>query len=108
MGTKACRTSYRSPWQNPVAERWIGSCRRELLDHVVVWRSQVTWAYGSGQRHLVKLVRSYDTYHHEDRCHPGLDKDTPDGRTVEPPKMGKVVALPRVGGLQRRYTRRAD
>jgi hypothetical protein len=29
MGTRPCRISYRSPWQNPVAERWIGGCRRE-------------------------------------------------------------------------------
>ena len=34
VGTKPSRTAYRSPWQNPVAERWIGTCRREMLDHV--------------------------------------------------------------------------
>ena len=36
MGIKPCRIAYRSPWQNGVAERWIGSCRRELLTYVVV------------------------------------------------------------------------
>jgi len=36
MGTKPVRISYRSPWQNGTAERWIGSRRRELLEHVVV------------------------------------------------------------------------
>jgi hypothetical protein len=30
------KTAYRSPWQKPVAERWISSIRRELLDHVIV------------------------------------------------------------------------
>ncbi len=35
-GTKPVRTSFRSPWQNGTAERWVGSCRRELLEHVVV------------------------------------------------------------------------
>jgi hypothetical protein len=30
------RTAYRSLWQNGVAERWVGSCRRDLLDHVIV------------------------------------------------------------------------
>ena len=49
MGTKPVRISFRSPWQNGTAERWIGSCRRELLAHVVVF----------GERHLVRLVRSY-------------------------------------------------
>ena len=29
------RTSFRSPWQNGIAERWVGSCRRDLLDHIV-------------------------------------------------------------------------
>jgi len=32
---KAVRTAFRSPWQNGVAERWVGSCRRDLLDHVM-------------------------------------------------------------------------
>jgi len=49
MGSKPTRTAYRCPWQNPVAERWIGSCRRELLDHVVIL----------GERHLLRLLRSY-------------------------------------------------
>ena len=35
-GTKPVRTSFRSPWQNGTAERWVGSCHRELLEHVVV------------------------------------------------------------------------
>ena len=95
MGAKPCRTSYRSPWQNPIAERWIGSCRRELLDHVVVF----------GQRHLVGLVRSYVAYHHEDRTHMGLGKDTPDCQapTPRPSDTATVVAFSRVGGLHHRY-----
>ncbi len=67
MGTKPVRISYRSPWQNGTAERWIVSCRRELLEHVVIF----------GERHLVRLVRDYLRYYHEDRCHLGLNKDTP-------------------------------
>jgi transposase InsO family protein len=35
-GTEPVRTSSRSPWQNGVAERWVGSVRRDLLDHVIV------------------------------------------------------------------------
>jgi hypothetical protein len=95
MGTEPVRTAYRSPWQNPVAERWIGSCRRELLDHVVVL----------GERHLKRLIRSYLTYYHEDRCHLGLSKDAPMARAVTPRPCAtaEVVARPRVGGLQHRY-----
>ena len=36
MGSEPTRTTFRSPWQNGVAERWVGSCRRDLLDHVIV------------------------------------------------------------------------
>ena len=71
-GTKPVRTSFRSPWQNGTAERWIGSCRRELLEHVVVL----------GACHLIRLVRAYISYYHEDRCHLGLNKDTPSLRAV--------------------------
>ena len=99
IGTKPRRTAYRCAWQNPVAERWIGNCRRELLDHVVVL----------GRRHLTRLIRSYRGYSHEDRCHLGLLKDTPHGRSVtpRPSTTAKVVALPRVGGLHHRYEWRA-
>jgi len=92
MGTQPTRTAYRCPWQNPVAERWIGSCRRELLDHVVVL----------GERHLLRLIRSYLD---GDRPHLGLGKDAPDRRPVtpRPSPTAKVVALPRVGGLHHRY-----
>jgi transposase InsO family protein len=36
LGSQPLRTAFRSPWQNGVAERWVGSVRRELLDHVIV------------------------------------------------------------------------
>ena len=95
LGVEPNRTAYRSPWQNPVSERWVGTIRRELLDHVVVL----------SQRHLVALVTSFLRYYHEDRCHLGLERDTPEGRPVtrRPSSRAKVVALPRVGGLHHRY-----
>jgi hypothetical protein len=78
-----------------VAERWIGSCRREILEHVVVL----------GERRLLRLLRSYLEYYHADRSHLGLAKDAPDRRSVmpRPSPTAKVVALPRVGGLHHRY-----
>ena len=95
MGTSPVRTSFRSPWQNGTAERWIGSCRREMLEHVVVL----------SERHLVRLARSYIDYYHEDLCHLGLDKDSPNERPVtpRPSPSTKVVALARLGGLHHRY-----
>ena len=95
MATKPCRSSYRSPWQNPVAERWIGGCRRELFDHVVVLN----------ESHAVRLARSYIDYFHEDRTHLGLGKDTPSRRpvTLPPSPTANVVPVPRLGGLHHRY-----
>ncbi len=69
-GVKPTRTSIRSPWQNGTAERWVGSCRRELLDHVIPLNEE----------HLRRLIREYVRYYHEDRIHDSLGKDTPYGR----------------------------
>jgi putative transposase len=74
----------------------VGSCRRDLLDHVIVL----------DERHLLRLLREYvGTYYLPDRTHLGLVKDTPAGRAVEqrPSPCAKVVALPRCGGLHHRY-----
>ena len=94
-GTEPVRTAFRSPWQNGVAERWVGSVRRELLDHVIVLN----------QRHLRRLLKEYVHYYHEDRTHLGLGKDTPGGRVAAsvPRRANKIISLPRLGGLHHRY-----
>ena len=95
FGIQPKRTSFRSPWQNGVAERWVGSCRRDLIDHVIV----------VNQRHLKRLIHDYIRYYHEDRTHLGLKKGTPAGReaaTTSDPRCG-VVSTPRLGGLHHRY-----
>jgi hypothetical protein len=86
-----------SPWQNPYAERVIGSIRRECLDHVIVF----------GEAHLRQLLSAYVAYYHRSRTHLGLSKDTPDGRPIQPASAGEIVAIPEVGGLHHRYERRA-
>ena len=88
------RTAFRSPWQNGTAERFVGSVRRELFDHVVVLN----------QDHLRRLLREYVVYYNVERVHTSL-QDSPVGRRVEsrPARGAKVVALPRVGGLHHRY-----
>jgi len=95
FGIKPKRTSFRSPWQNGVAERWVGSCRRDLLDHVIV----------VNERHLKRLMGEYVRYYHDDRTHLGLDKGTPDGReAASRSDVGsRIIAMPRLGGLHHRY-----
>src|SRR5215475_7773109 len=92
----AVRTSFESPWQNGVAERWVGSCRRELLDHVIALN----------ERHLKRLLSQYLCYHHEDRTHLGLGKGTPGCRT-RCVTSSRVLSLDRLGGLHHRYDRAA-
>jgi len=95
-GLKARRTSVRSPWQNGLAERWIESCRREILDHVIALNAE----------HLCRILREYVRYHHDDRLHDSLAKDAPNGRAVEqrPGVNAKVLSMARLGGLHHRYT----
>ena len=87
----------RSPWQNAYAERVIGSIRRECLDHVVV----------VGERHLLGILSKYVDYYNGTRTHLSLAKDAPESRSVQPPSQGRVVEVPRVGGLHHEYLRRA-
>jgi putative transposase len=96
LGPEPIRTAFRSPWQNGIAERWVGSVRRDLLDHVIVLN----------RRHLRRLLKEYVRYYHDDRTHLGLGKDTPGGRipSSAPPNRHKVISLPRLGGLHHRYT----
>ena len=95
MGSEPTRTAFRSPWQNGVAERWVGSCRRDLLNHVIILN----------ERHLKRLMSSYVLYYHEDRTHLGLAKDTPAGRptAIRPERASKIQSFPRLGGLHHRY-----
>jgi transposase InsO family protein len=97
LGVRPIRITPRSPWQNGYAERWVGTLRRELLDHVIVL----------GERHLLRWVRQHVAYYNEDRPHMSLGADAPVARAVEPPSAGEVVALPRVGGLHHRDSRAA-
>lgn len=95
MQMEPTRTSYRSPWQNGVAERFVGTVRQELLDHVIVLN----------EHHLRQLLDSFIGYYNQDRTHLSICKDSPCGRLVElrPDPISSVVGLPRVGGLHHHY-----
>src|SRR2546423_2038258 len=82
MGITEVITAPRSPWQNPYAERLIGSIRRECLDHVIIFN----------EHHLRRVLSSYFQYHH-------------DTRRVHLPSTGNIIAFPEVGGLHHRYER---
>ena len=69
---KAKRTSIRAPWQNGTDERWIGSCRREIVDHIIP----------VNEEHLRRVIREYVCYHQKDRVHDSLSKDAPCRRPI--------------------------
>jgi transposase InsO family protein len=94
FGIQPKRTAFRSPWQNGTAERFVGSVRRELLDHVIILHED----------HLRRLLREYIDYYNAARVHTAIG-DAPEGRATEPrPSIrAKVIGLPRVGGLHHRY-----
>ena len=85
LGIEEVLTAPRSPWQSPYVERLTGSIRRECLNHVVIF----------DERHLRRLLKSYFDYYHGARTH------------LSPANQGKVVAIPRVGGLHHEYRRAA-
>jgi transposase InsO family protein len=88
-------TALRSPWQNGTAERFVGTVRRELLDHVVVL----------AEDQLRRLLRQHVEYHDAKRVHSSLG-NSPEGRAIEqrPDGPATVTALRRAGGLHHRYT----
>jgi len=94
FGIHPRRTALQSPWQNGTAERFVGSVRRELLDHVIVF----------GEDHLRRLLREYVDYYNAERVHTSIS-DAPEGRAVQgrPSPRARVIGLPRVGGLHHRY-----
>ncbi len=93
LGIRPRRTAFRSPWQNGTAERFVGSVRRELLDHVVV----------INEDHLRRLLREYVEYYNTERVHTSLG-DAPAGRANDPrpSDRARIVGLPRVGELHHR------
>ena len=95
LGMEEVLIAPRSPWQNPHAERVIGSTRRERLDHVIVLNED----------HLHRILAEYFEYYHQARAHLSLDRNSPIPRQVCPPEQGKVVARAYLGGLHHWYTR---
>jgi transposase InsO family protein len=93
MGIRDHPTAPRSPWQNPYAERLIGTIRRDCLDHVVVL----------GQAHLRRILRSYAAYYNQARTHRSLAKDSPIHRPIQ--ALGTIFSQPILGSLHHHYAR---
>ena len=97
LGIDEVITAPASPWQNAYVERVIGSLRRELLDHVIIFN----------ERHLKWLLSSYLGYYHPWRTHRSLDRDAPDGRPIRVAEPCNVLEFPAVHGLHHVYLPKA-
>src|SRR6266852_6297691 len=86
-------TAPASPWQNGVAERLIGSIRRECVDHIIVL----------GEMHLRRVLKSYADYYNSFRTHRSLNKDAPISRPVQ--RTGVISSHAILGGLHYHYVR---
>ncbi|HEY7709601.1 MAG TPA: integrase core domain-containing protein [Candidatus Entotheonella sp.] len=97
MGIEEVLIAPQSPWQNPYAERLIGTLRRELLDRVIVLN----------EAHLRRLMTSYLEYYHTVRPHLSLERNAPIPRPIQGRSEGNVISMPHVGGLYQGYLRAA-
>jgi transposase InsO family protein len=93
MGIRDKPIAPASPWQNGIAERLIGSIRRECVDHFIVL----------GEAHLRRILRAYARYYNEIRTHRSLDKDAPVSRPVQ--RTGIIRSCLILGGLHHQYVR---
>ncbi len=93
MGIRDKPIAPSSPWQNGVAERLIGSIRRECADHIVVF----------GEGHLRRILRTYARYYNTARTHRSLNKDAPAYRPVQ--RIGDIKSRTILGGLHHHYVR---
>jgi transposase InsO family protein len=93
MGIRDKPTAPASPWQNGVAERLVGSIRRESVDHVIVL----------GEADLLRILKSYARYYNGVRTHRSLNKDAPVSRSVQ--RTGVIRSRAILDGLHHHYSR---
>ena len=97
-GVEVLRVPYRTPMANAIVERWVGTVRREVLDHLLIF----------GCRHLEYVLREFVKHYEQARPHQGLGQRIP--RHTEPTRAsetGVVLRHDRLGGVLHEYMRQA-
>jgi putative transposase len=94
-GIRTVLCNVQTPRMNAIAERWIGGCRRELLDRTLIWN----------QNHLRRILRQYETHHNQHRPHRSLQSAAPLKPLPQPVILGqyRVRRQTRVGGTINEY-----
>jgi putative transposase len=99
-GIKVLRTPYRTPRANAVCERFLGSVRRECLDHFLILH----------EKQLHRLLKAYVRYYNQARPHQGIRQRLPDSPALSAPppnQPNQVISIPVLGGLYHTYQRAA-
>ena len=94
-GIRTVLCNVRTPRMNAIAERWIGGCRRELLDRTLIWN----------QVHLRRILRRYETHHNRHRPHRALNAAAPLKPLPEPVDLDlyRIRRQAQVGGMINEY-----
>jgi putative transposase len=89
------KTPYRAPKANAICERFLGSVRRECLDHMLLL----------GKSHLYRVIKEYVEYFNQARPHQGLEQKIPEGSLSvrEDERKAKIIAFPVLNGLHHDY-----
>jgi putative transposase len=99
-GIKVLRTPFQMPQANALCERFLGSVRRECLDHCLIFH----------EKQLARLLKAYVVYFNQARPHQGLEPHIPESSTLSVPcphQVNQVIAVPVLGGLHHDYRRAA-
>jgi hypothetical protein len=96
-GIKELKTPYRTPQANGICERFMGSLRRECMDHILIHDDQ----------HLERVVKEYMAYFNQERPHQGIEQRIPGwyDQTKSNPTRGQVTSKAILGGLHHSYSR---
>jgi putative transposase len=94
---KELETPYRTPQANGICERFMGSLRRECVDHILIY----------DDKHLERIVTEYTAYFNQERPHQGIGQRIPDRYDLpkSKPTSGSVTSKAILGGLHHSYLR---
>ena len=94
---KELKTPYRTPKANGICERFMGSLRRECMDHILI----------HDDKHLERVVKEYTTYFNQERPHQGIGQRIPEYSDLSKskPTSGWIISSVILGGLHHSYSR---
>jgi len=92
------KTPYHAPRANAICERFLGSVRRECLDHLLIL----------SEKQLHRVLRAYIAYFNRVRPHQGIHQQVPEREVTRVPSAQpdeRIISVPVLGGLHHEYRR---